>query len=287
MILRTFKKVLKAPYIKFIAYKLLRKQKNKYEKKIICGNKYKVIKNTFGSKNDYDDAWLLYLSQNAEIVYDVGCNIGKSSLLISHSKTVNKIILVEPNPYSLSIAAENLIINDKSSIAIFISKAAYKVSGDKLKLWTMHGPFANASTDINFTDSGAISKNYLNVNTITLDDIAKEINLYPDLVKIDVEGAEHFVLEGSKDIIKNKKCRFIVEVHSSKTLTIVENTERILGWTKQFDYRAYYLSEHREIDSSNSIKHRGRYHLLLLHKDDNYPKGLDQIRQGENVENVS
>ena len=63
MILRTFKKVLKAPYIKFIAYKLLRKQKNKYEKKIIFGKKYKLIKKTFVPKNDYDDAWLLYLSK--------------------------------------------------------------------------------------------------------------------------------------------------------------------------------------------------------------------------------
>ena len=107
----------KIPYIKFLNYSLIHKETKRYDHVKFLGKSIKVLKGSFSLRSDYDDAWLLYLSQNAEIVYDVGCNIGKSSLLISHSKTVNKIILVEPNPYSLSIAAENLIINDKSELS--------------------------------------------------------------------------------------------------------------------------------------------------------------------------
>ena len=90
----------------------------------------------------------------------------------------------------------NLILNNKSQNAIFIPKAAYNKSGENIQLWTMPGPFSGASLDISFTKTGNITKSYFDVETITLDKIAETYNYYPDLVKIDVEGAEFSVLEG-------------------------------------------------------------------------------------------
>ena len=147
-------------------------------------------------------------------------------------ENVNKIVAVEPNPLSLSIAAENLILNDLVSNVVFIPKAAYGKSGDKIQLWTMPGPFAAASTNIDFAESGSMANSYIDVETITLDDIAETYNLWPDLVKIDVEGVEHSVLEGSLKIAKRIGTKFIVEVHSCDSLSIVENTEKILDWCK-------------------------------------------------------
>ena len=80
-------------------------------------------------------------------------------------------------------------------------------------------------------------------------------------------------------IAKRENAIFIVEVHSSKKMSIMENTDRILHWCKQNNYRSYYLSEHREIKNSDSVKNRGRYHLLLIHKNTNYPEGLKNIRK--------
>jgi hypothetical protein len=169
---------------------------------------------------------------------------------------------------------------------VFIPKAAYRKSGDKIQLWTMPGPFAAASTIIDFSESGSMANTYIDVETITLDDIAETYNLWPDLVKIDVEGVEHSVLEGSFKIAKRIGTKFIVEVHSSDSLSIVENTEKILDWCKVNNFIAYYLREHIELIDSKIIAGRGRYHLLLIHKDDKYPDGLNKIHQSEDINNI-
>jgi len=287
MLIRTIKKSIKKPYIKYLNNKLTRSYNNKYETRRILNNNYKVIRGTVRSQADYDEGWILFLSSQANIVFDVGCNVGYSSLLISQSESVHRIVLVEPNPLSLSIAAENLILNDKSSNVIFIPKAAYGKSRETIQLWTMPGPFAAASTDIKFSESGSMASTCIDVETITLDDIAGTYNLWPDFVKIDVEGVEYSVLEGSSKIAMKRDTKFLVEVHSCDSLSIVKNTEKILDWCKVNNYKAYYLCEHRELIDSKYIKHRGRYHLLLIHKDEKYPNGLNNISQSEDIQKIS
>jgi len=286
MLIRTIKKSIKKPYIKYLNYKLTRSYNNKYETRKILNNNYKVIRGTIRSKADYDEGWILFLSSKSKVVFDIGCNVGYSTLLISQSENVNNIVVVEPNPLSLSIAAENLILNDLVSNVVFIPKAAYGKSGHKIQLWTMPGPFAAASTNINFSKSGAIANNCIDVETITLDDIAETYNLWPDLVKIDVEGVEHSVLQGSSKIAKKMGTKFLVEVHSCDSLRIVENTEKILDWCKVNNFIAYYLCEHIELIDSKIIERRGRYHLLLMHRDDQYPDGLNKIHQSEDINNI-
>ena len=287
MLISKIKKSIKKLYIKYLNNKLTRSYDNKYETRKILNNNYKVIRGTVRSKADYDEGWILFLSSKSKVVFDIGCNVGYSTLLISQSENVNNIVVVEPNPLSLSIAAENLILNDLVSNVVFIPKAAYGKSGHKIQLWTMPGPFAAASTNINFSKSGAIANNCIDVETITLDDIAETYNLWPDLVKIDVEGVEHSVLQGSSKIAKKMGTKFLVEVHSCDSLRIVENTEKILDWCKVNNYKAYYLCEHRELIDSKYIKHRGRYHLLLIHKDEKYPNGLNNISQSEDIQKIS
>ena len=157
LLIDTIKKSIKKPNIKYLNKKLNRSYNNKYENRRILNTNYKVVKGTVRSTSDYDEGWLLFLSSKSKIVFDVGCNVGYSSLLISQLGNVEKLVVVEPNPLSLSIAAENLILNDLVSNTVLIPKAAYGVSGNITQLWTMAGPFAAASTNIDFAESGSIS----------------------------------------------------------------------------------------------------------------------------------
>ena len=151
----------------------------------------------------------------------------------------------------------------------------------------MSGPFSGASINKSFTETGTITNNYFDVDTITLDKIADTYNLYPDLIKVDVEGAEHSVLQGSMEIARRGNAKFIVEVHSCDNMSIIENTEGILRWCKENNYKAFYLKKHIEIQDSKLVKSRGRYHLLLIHYSKKYPKGLNNIAQGERINNIS
>ena len=280
MIIQGIKKLLKVPYLKFKNYILNNEYKRNFEEVTVFNIRFKTLIGTFHSNLDYDDAWLFYLSKNASVIYDVGCHMGKSALLISQSKSLKKMVLIDPNPLSLSKAAENLIFNNVVQDAIFITKAAFNKSGEKIRLWTMPGPFSGASINKNFTESGMITQNYFNVETISLDDLAMNNGTYPDLVKIDVEGAEYSVLQGATEIAKKGIAFFLIEVHSCDDMSIVENTQLILNWCDSVNYKAYYLSKHIELNNTKIIEHRGRYHILLLPLNASYPQGLEKIPQG-------
>jgi hypothetical protein len=118
------------------------------------------------------------------------------------------------------------------------------------------------------------------VPTITLNEVCSWLGVCPDFVKIDVEGAESMVLDGSRDFVSGKQTRFLVEMHSNPTLRMSANAERVLKWCSEMGYKAWYLAEAVELTSAEQIAHRGRCHLLLQPVDWEYPEWLRGIRQG-------
>ena len=65
------KRLLFVPYIKYLNYRLTFKYNRKYEHRKYLGIDYKVIRGTIRLKNDYDEAWVLFLSQRSKIVFDI------------------------------------------------------------------------------------------------------------------------------------------------------------------------------------------------------------------------
>jgi hypothetical protein len=57
------------------------------------------------------------------------------------------------------------------------------------------------------------------VLTLTLDWLAQQISP-PDLVKVDVEGAEHRVLLGARTLVAGARPRFIIEIAPENNLSI-------------------------------------------------------------------
>ena len=137
-------------------------------------------------------------------------------------------------------------------------------------------------------DEKKCSMSSYEIPSISVDSIVADFGISKiDWVKIDVDGAEYLVLKGAVELAKKGNAKFTVDVLSAKNLSIVDNTDKILSWCKDNDYKAYYLCEHRELIDSKYIEHRGRYHLLLIHKNEKYPNGLNNISQSEDIQNIS
>ena len=252
--------------------KIIRKQ--------ILNKKLFLIDGTVRETADYDDAWSFALACNSEIIFDVGANIGQSSIPILCSKTIKKIVLIDPNPKALSVAAENVFLNNLSANCIFISAFASNSLGDNIDFWTI-GCGAAGSVYESAAKSAKMINSCYNVPTITLDYLCEYYGLTPDYTKIDVEGAEIQVLEGAVNIAAKSQCKFLVEMHSSPELTMRKNALMILEWCDQNKYNAYYLKEHILLDGPEMIEHRGRCHLLLLPEKFDFPKYLININQGD------
>ena len=252
---------------------------------MLLGEKYKTIKGTLRKKPDYDDAWLYALSQEASLIFDIGCNIGQSSLLMMHNNDVQEMLLVDPNPIALSQAAQNLILNGLSSNVHFVCAFASNKSDENIEFFTVGSGAAGSVYSSHAKTANKMHSSYF-VPTITVDSLVQTYNIIPDLVKIDVEGAESLVLFGSQTLAKRKKTRFFVEVHSSPISTY-DNAIKIIKWCHHNNYQGWYLKDKILLTHPDQISHRGRCHLLLLPNNMPFPEYLLPLEQGAILEEVN
>jgi FkbM family methyltransferase len=251
----------------------------------IMDRTYQVINGSIRT-DDYDDAWLLALGLHSSRVIDVGCNVGQSSLLLLHSDAISEILLVDPNPVALSICAENLILNGFSPKARFIAAFVSDACDNQVEFYTVGAGAAGSmypNHAVTARDLGSVSR----VRTITLDSLCSRYGLVPDLVKIDVEGAESGVLRGARGLASKKETRFIVEMHSNPELTMRANLTSVLQWCDTCGYAAWYLKTKERIQDSTALDGRGRCHVLLLPNSDAFPEFLRGLRQGAALEEVA
>ncbi len=80
--------------------------------------------------------------------------------------------------------------------------------------------------------------NSLKVKKIKLDDILGDKSI--SFIKIDVEGHEREVINGSKRIIANNKPNLLVEIEEKHSKNPVEGT---INFINNFGYKSYYLND--------------------------------------------
>lgn len=227
---------------------------------------------------DYDDAWLIACALHAEIIFDVGANVGYDALLALLAGKTQQVILVEANAEALSIAAENLIRNHLSTGARFVTAFADAQDDHEIEFWTV-GTGAAGSIYRGHAVTAARTGQSIRVPTLTLDTLAERFGLIPNLIKIDVEGAEQRVLRGCQQCIAMQRTRLLVEMHSNPELSMLNNAISVLDWCKNTGYRAWYLAEGVLLEHPEQIAHRGRCHLLLQPAAWPYPEWLRDLPQ--------
>lgn len=245
----------------------------------IGGSQLRVYKGTFRGI-DKDEAWYAYLVKDANVIFDIGANVGWTALLACIYGKPNRIVLVDPNPMALTFAAGNLTINDFSEDCVFIKRFISDKPADKVKFFTA-GPGAAGSMFASHAKTASSLGSWIWVSTTTVDELSSRLKLIPDLIKIDVEGAEHMVLLGLPEVARLGNPKIFVELHSNSELSMEENCRKILNWAASNGYAVWYLSNGTEITSPDAVKHRGRCHVLLLRKGIEYPEGLRNIKQGD------
>ncbi|MCA1589666.1 MAG: FkbM family methyltransferase, partial [Acidobacteria bacterium] len=121
------------------------------------------------------------------VFFDIGANVGYYSILAS--RLIGKsgaVISCEPVVRNLALLQRHFEINHASNIRVLPFAVSDKNAMEKFS----PGP----DTSMGHLAAGSGSGDDVLVPTITLDTIAAEFGISPDVVKIDVEGAEMLVL---------------------------------------------------------------------------------------------
>jgi len=87
---------------------------------------------------------------------------------------------------------------------------------------------------------GPVTARPVEVKSVTLD--SAFLAIPPDLVKIDVEGAEYRVLVGATELLKQRKTRFLVEIHPWGDPTIGKASSDIfkLFYANNYNFRRFH-----------------------------------------------
>jgi FkbM family methyltransferase len=150
-----------------------------------------------------DENFFISYCREGDIVVDVGANIGTLTLLsASLVKKNGKVFSFEPHPRTYEYLLKNITLNKFSNIETF----CYGV-GDKDSVFELTD-FSDAKSD---DTTNYIIPNTENVKTTKIK-VSCLDNLLPstikriNLLKIDTEGYELFVLRGAENILDKTDC---------------------------------------------------------------------------------
>ncbi len=139
------------------------------------------------------------------VVYDIGANAGFYTLLSAVlTDSTGKVFAFEPVPQNIFYIIKHLEIN-KITNSVVVEKAVSDKTS-KLKFDLSSNPSMG-----HFSENGKIE-----VEAISLDEFTKQGNPLPDLIKMDIEGAEFAALKGAKEILNTKKPVIFLATHGDE-----------------------------------------------------------------------
>jgi FkbM family methyltransferase len=169
----------------------------------------------------FDSVYEFQCSTEAPLIVDAGANIGISALYFKHLFPSSRIICFEPDPKTYELLKENCRGNKLTNVDLH-QVALSSQSGE--------APFYSDASANNYVgmslNKRLQGKGYpLKTATIQTEKLSSFIIEKTDLLKLDIEGSELFVL---KDLAATNKItlieRMIIEYHSDE-----ENEENQLS----------------------------------------------------------
>lgn len=231
-----------------------------------------------GAIDDYDYAWLRALGTDARCVMDVGANIGITALLFKrHMRPDGGCWLIDLSKENLAQAAANLraaeLLGGVAFVRLRIGAPA------RVEAATVRENIIAPDQDLAalLRALGALRGD---APACSIDELCESSGASPDLIKVDVEGAESQVLRGAGATVERCRPAIQVELHSFAPMTMRENVDQVLAWCSEKGYRMWYLATGAEVRSSEQLAARGRCHVLLLPEQRAYPPALAGIPQG-------
>lgn len=133
------------------------------------------------------------------IVFDIGANIGYHTLLFAKlAGPDGHVFAFEPDPYSYSLLVKNIEANKYTNVSAY--PLAVTDQAKQLKLYRSslsnldHRIVAHSQTE-----------DTISIKGVKLDEFPDVSDCVVDFIKMDIQSAEGWALEGMKDIVSRSK----------------------------------------------------------------------------------
>jgi FkbM family methyltransferase len=143
------------------------------------------------------------------VFYDIGGFQGFHTILGTLGK---KVYTFEPDPQNLEKLKKNVELNSDQDIEMIEKPVWNQVK--ELEL------------DVGKEGESSVGEGEIKKKSTSLDNfVIEDGNSPPDLIKIDVEGAEQKVLEGAEKVLEKYKPEIMIEIHGEERLEKFESSE--------------------------------------------------------------
>ena len=140
--------------------------------------------------------------ESGDIVFDVGCFDGKTALFFANLGA-GQVHTFEPDAANAAASAR----------AIGESEFSDNIVLHRFGFWSAEGTLS-FSVDPLYQSQNRISGGGVDLISVrTIDSFVGETNLVPDLIKMDIEGAERAAIEGARETLVNCRPKLQISVY--------------------------------------------------------------------------
>jgi len=151
--------------------------------------------------------------------FDIGANVGLYSIYFAKTKLGN-VYSFEPSVFNLALLVKNVNLNgvDKK-VKLVSTPLTDQISFADFALSSIQEGGALSAFGVDYGSDGKLLTKVSSYQTLgfSLDFLfdCGALKEYPEIIKIDVDGIEHLILNGAKSVLENLRLKSIlVEVHS-------------------------------------------------------------------------
>jgi FkbM family methyltransferase len=183
---------------------------------------------------------LLKLESTDRTFIDVGANAGFVSLLMASSRGNDgdpvHVHCFEPKPVAFDLLMANVSLN---AFDITVNNTALGAKAERATLTLGADSTGSSLAPGGFSYIPNTGKQ--EVEVMTLDDYCEKKQILPDVVKVDVEGHEPYVLQGGRKILSAARPYLIVEINSKALRENGSSANGLLTRLGDLDYRVFRL----------------------------------------------
>lgn len=148
--------------------------------------------------------WLKTSLRPTDVFWDVGANIGAITLIAS--PRCRRVVAFEPDPHSAARLSEHLTVNACENVELVRAALSDATGGG----WLHRGPASNTGMGSLLEPRGDAGER-TPIDILRADDFVRQRpDAMPSVIKVDVEGAEHLVLRGARDLLGLRGVRAVV-----------------------------------------------------------------------------
>ena len=196
----------------------------------------------YGTYDKFFFDYLKHRDLSGKTIYEIGAHIGYHALAFAKMVgTKGHVIAFEPNPHNAEYIRAIVDRNPTLSPRIELVEAALSssdgeevfISSDKVDEGLSSGGFIGSADTIwdkkVYEEKTGFTRS--TVTTMRLDSFLAKGKPVPDILKVDIEGAEGQMLEGAKEFLASHSPLILVEVHSTKSMYDVLTLISSLGYS--------------------------------------------------------